>query len=181
MKRFGSMLAAVLAAAALVAALTVGGATAARLISGTSIKNHSIALVKLTFAAQKTLRAGKRGPAGAQGPAGPAGPQGPAGPAGPQGPAGKAGVATYAHVAADGTVLGDSRNVKQSNVSKVGAGAYCLKNLPASLRSAVASTVPGGAAVSAQVRAATAGCDFTVFTVKSGGAGANNAFFVQLA
>lgn len=182
MKRFGSVrtVLAILAGVALAAAISVGGAgaSAAKKISGTTIKNHSIALVKLTFGAQNALRTGKPGPAG---PAGPAGPQGPAGPRGPAGPQGRGGVSTYAHIAADGTVLSDSRNVKQANVQKIGAGAYCLKGLPTSLQSAVASPVAGSAAVSALVRPTTASCDFTIFTVKGGGGAVNNAFFVQLA
>jgi hypothetical protein len=182
MKRFGSVrtVLAILAGAALVAAISVSGAGAAAVkkISGTAIKNHSIALVKLTIGAQNALRTGVPGPAG---PAGPAGPQGPAGPRGPAGPQGRAGVSTYAHIAADGTVLGDSRNVKQANVQKIGAGAYCLKGLANSVQSAVASPVAGSAAVSALVRPTTAGCDFTIFTVKGGGGAVNNAFFVQLA
>ncbi len=57
---------AILAGAALVAAIGVGGAgaTAAKKISGTTIKNHSIALVKLTVGAQKALRTGEPGPDG---------------------------------------------------------------------------------------------------------------------
>ena len=81
---------AVLGGAAVIAAVSVGGATAAKAISGKAIKNHSIALVKLTYAAQSALRTGKAGPQGPAGPAGPAGPQGTQGPAGPQGPRGSA-------------------------------------------------------------------------------------------
>ncbi len=77
-------------------------------------------------------------------------------------------------------MLKDSRNIRQANVQKIGAGAYCLKGL-ASVQSAVASPVAGSAAVSALVRPATAACDFTIFTVKAGGGSVNNAFFVQLA
>jgi hypothetical protein len=185
MKRVGSVriVLAILAGAALVAAITVGGAgaTAVKKISGSTIRNHSIALVKLTIAAQNALRTGKAGPQGPAGPAGAAGPAGPAGPRGPAGPQGRAGVSTYAHIAADGTVLNDSRNVRQANVQKIGAGAYCLKGLSSSIQSAVASPVAGSAAVSALVRPTTAGCDFTIFTVKGGGGVVNNAFFVQLA
>ena len=175
---------AVLGGAAVIAAVSVGGARAAKAISGKAIKNHSIALVKLTYAAQSALRTGKAGPQGPAGPAGPAGPQGTQRPAGPQGPAGPRGtgsVAAYAHVAADGTLLGDSRNLKQSNVKKAGNGAYCLHGLSSSLHSAVASVAFGGSAVSATVRPATSTCDFVIYTVKAGGAPTNNAFFVQIA
>jgi hypothetical protein len=170
------VIAALLVGAALIAGLSVGGATAARLISGKAIKNHSIGLVKLTLAAQRSLRAGKIGPAG---PAGPAGPQGAAGPRGPQGPAGRV-AAAYGHIAADGSVLNDSRNIRQANVKKSGDGVYCLQGL-SEFHSAVASAAFGGSAVSALVRPATVNCSFVIYTVKGGGGNVSNAFFVQLA
>src|SRR5436190_10820141 len=70
-------------AAAVVFALSVGGATAAGLIGGKQIRNHSIGLIDIKRTAQKALH-GQRGLTGA---AGPAGPQGPPGPAGLPGPA----------------------------------------------------------------------------------------------
>lgn len=85
---------------ALIFALTVGGATAASLMSGRRIKNHSIPLKKLTKKARKALK-GARGPRGAEGPQGPPGPpglqgksggQGPPGPSGSRGPAGPRGL-----------------------------------------------------------------------------------------
>jgi hypothetical protein len=174
---------AALVGAAVVAFFSVGGATAAGLISGASIKNHSIGAVKLTFAAQRFLRSGKRGPEGPQGPAGAAGPQGPAGPRGATGPAGPAGhspTPVYAHVASDGTVLADSKNFKQANLNKNGAGSYCVKNLSSSIKNAVASPAAGSNAVSALIRPATAGCDFTVFTVKGNAVKVDSGFFIQL-
>jgi hypothetical protein len=62
-----------------------GAALAGGLISGSQIKNHSIAAKKLTRAAVNALR-GQRGPAGQTGPTGQAGPAGARGPAGPPGP-----------------------------------------------------------------------------------------------
>jgi hypothetical protein len=185
MKRLTSFraIAAVLAGAALIAALSVGGATAAKIISGRAIKNHSIPLVKLTFAAQKSLRTGLPGPQGPQGPAGPAGAQGPAGPKGPQGPTGPAGnsaLLSYAHIAADGSVMSDSKNLRQSQVKKVGVGAYCLMHLSSSIRNAVASPAFGTKAVGALIRSSTPNCDFIVYTVRGGGGVANSAFYVQL-
>ncbi len=56
-----------------------GGAWASGLISGSQIKNHSIAEKKLTTKAIRALR-GHRGPTGPAGPAGSLGPQGPIGP-----------------------------------------------------------------------------------------------------
>jgi len=75
----------IIAAVALFVAL--GGSAAAYtsgLISGSQIKNHSIAEKKLTKKAIKALR-GKRGPQGQTGPQGAAGRQGPTGPQGPNG------------------------------------------------------------------------------------------------
>jgi hypothetical protein len=81
----------VLAALALFVALGGGAAAyASGLISGSQIKNHSIAEKKLTNAAIAALR-GQRGPRGFAGPTGPTGAAGPAGPAGSVGPAGPAG------------------------------------------------------------------------------------------
>ncbi|MGH3055363.1 MAG: hypothetical protein ACRDL7_10345, partial [Gaiellaceae bacterium] len=66
----------VIAAAVLVLALGGGAAAyASGLISGSQIKNHSIAAKKLTKGAIKSLR-GRRGPAGAKGATGPRGPGG---------------------------------------------------------------------------------------------------------
>jgi hypothetical protein len=62
---------------ALFAALS-GGAIAGTLISGSQIKNHSIAAKKLTAGAIQQLR-GHRGPAGPTGAQGTAGASGPAG------------------------------------------------------------------------------------------------------
>jgi hypothetical protein len=73
----------IVAAIALFVALGGGMAIAASgLISGTKIKNHTIAENKLTPSAVSALT-GQTGPAG---PAGPAGPKGASGPAGPPGP-----------------------------------------------------------------------------------------------
>jgi len=91
----------------------VGGGAAAYaggLISGSQIKNHSIAEKKLTRSAINELR-GKRGPRGlpgAVGATGATGATGPAGPAGPQGPGGR--IVTYdaaASATPTVTTLGD--------------------------------------------------------------------------
>jgi hypothetical protein len=90
----------VIAAVALFLALGGGaGAYASGLISGSQIKDHSIAEKKLTKAAISALhgdrrKGGRPGPAGPAGPTGPAGPAGPAGATGPQGPAGPAGTSS---------------------------------------------------------------------------------------
>src|SRR5437868_15277703 len=83
--RFLKHPATVIATVALLVA--VGGGTAAYasgLISGSQIKNHSIAAKKLTKSAIKSLR-GKRGPAGLTGATGATGPQGSQGPQGQPG------------------------------------------------------------------------------------------------
>jgi hypothetical protein len=96
----------IIAVIALFVALGGGAAFASGLISGSQIKNHSIAAKKLTKKAIKSLH-GQRGPRGATGATGATGP------AGPQGPGG-ATVAYYAAAKATptitslGTFLGDT-------------------------------------------------------------------------
>lgn len=78
----------VIAVVALFVALGGGAAAyASGLITGSQIKNHSIAAKKLTAAAVKSLR-GRRGPTGPTGPTGPQGPTGQTGQTGPTGPQG---------------------------------------------------------------------------------------------
>jgi hypothetical protein len=77
----------VIAALALFVALGGGAAWASGLISGSHIKNHSIAAKKLTKQAVKSLR----GHRGARGPVGPTGNTGATGPTGPTGPTGDTG------------------------------------------------------------------------------------------
>lgn len=72
----------VIAAVALFVALGGGAAYASGLISGSRIKNHSIAAKKLTKSAIKSLH-GRRGPRGATGAAGAPGAAGVQGPPGP--------------------------------------------------------------------------------------------------
>ena len=80
----------ILAAVALFVGLGGGAvAYASGVISGSQIKNHSIAEKKLTKNAIKALR-GKRGPHG------PMGPQGPTGATGPQGPNGVVAIKAFA-------------------------------------------------------------------------------------
>lgn len=80
----------VVAALALFVALGGGAAWASGLISGSQIKNHSIAEKKLTKSAIRSLR-GRRGPAGATGAQGITGAQGVQGVQGPPGPKGDPG------------------------------------------------------------------------------------------
>jgi hypothetical protein len=75
----------IIAAVALFVGLGGGAAAyASGLISGSQIRNHSIAETKLTKKAIKALH-GKRGPHGPRGPQGATGPQGAVGPQGPSG------------------------------------------------------------------------------------------------
>jgi len=78
----------VIAALALFVALGGGAAWASGLISGSQIKNHSIAKIKLTKKAISQLHGarGARGPRGATGATGATGAQGVQGPMGPAGP-----------------------------------------------------------------------------------------------
>jgi hypothetical protein len=96
--------------AIIVSAIISAGATAAVLIDGHSIKNHSIPVTKLTAGAVRSLH-GRRGPQGSpgaqgiQGAQGAAGPQGARGPQGVQGVPGPPGLSGYVSgTAADSTV-----------------------------------------------------------------------------
>jgi hypothetical protein len=163
-------------AAAVVFALSVGGATAADLIGGKQIRNHSIGLIDLKRTAHKALR----GQRGAQGPAGPAGPQGPPGPAGLPGPS-QPSTAAYARVTKSGNVMLDfSRNIKQVNVVRTGTGQYCFRGLPLAIKTGVASPSNGGA-TGATVAPPTTNCSFVVSTFASSGKRVDSAFYVQFA
>jgi hypothetical protein len=166
-------------AAAVVFALSVGGATAAGLINGAKIRNHTIGVLKLKKTAVKSLR-GQRGLRGLPGPAGPAGPQGPAGPAGLPGQS-QPSTSAYARVTKSGTVMGAySRNIAQTNVTRTASGQYCFRGLPLSIKTAVASP-SGGGAIGAVVGPATVNCSFVVSTYGPGGKRFDNAFYVQFA
>ncbi len=108
-------------------AFSVGGATAAGLIGGKQIRNHSIGLIDIKRTAQKALH-GQRGARGLVGPAGPdRAAEGLAGPAGVPGPA-QPSTTAYARVTRSGTVMADfSRNIKQVNVVRTAAGQYCFR------------------------------------------------------
>jgi hypothetical protein len=165
-----------LSVGAVVFALSVGGATAAELITGKQIRNHTIGLVDLKRTAAKALR----GQRGLQGPIGPAGPQGPPGPAGLPGPA-QPSTAAYARVTRSGTVMLDfSRNIKQVNVVRTAPGQYCFRGLSLSIKTAVASP-SNGSAIGAVVGPPTANCSFVVSTFASNGKRVDNAFYVQFA
>lgn len=162
-----------LVAAAIVFALSVGGATAAGLITGSQIRNHTIGLIDLKKTAQKALR-GQRGPRGLVGPAGPQGPPGPAGPAEPS-------TVAYARISGQGAVVAaSSKNIKQANVVRTAAGQYCFRGLSISIKSAVASP-SNGKAIGAVVGPATVNCSFVVSTHAPNGARVDNAFYVQFA
>ena len=163
-------------AAAVVFALSVGGATAAGLITGKQIRNHTIGLVDL----KRTAREALRGQRGLQGPAGPAGPQGPPGPAGVPGPAQPSTVA-YARVTRSGALMADfSRNIKQVNLVRTATGQYCFRGLPLSIKTGVASP-SNGSAIGAVVGPPTTNCSFVVSTFASNGKRVDNAFYVQFA
>jgi hypothetical protein len=163
-------------AAALVFALSIGGAEAAGLITGKQIRNHTIGLVDLKRTARKALR----GERGLQGPAGPAGPQGPPGPAGVPGPV-QPSTAAYARVTRSGSLMADfSRNIKQVNLVRTATGQYCFRGLPLSIKTAVASP-SNGSAIGAVVGPPTTNCSFVVSTFASNGKRVDNAFYVQFA
>jgi hypothetical protein len=121
----------IVAALALFVALA-GGASATVLMSGSHLKNHSVAEKKLTKAAIKALR-GQRGPAGPQGAAG------------PQGPAGTA--LAYAHITSTGTLdTNNSSGVTASNYTHNGPGEYCFQGLSFTPHNVVATIDAAGAA-----------------------------------
>jgi|SRR5215216_1766119 len=155
-------------AAALVLALSVGGATAAGLITGRQIKDHSIGIVDLKKKAQALLH-GQRGP------------QGPAGPAGPAGPPGQSSTIAYARVAKTGAVIAaSSRNVAQTNVVRTAAGQYCIRGLNPAIKSAVASPA-GGKAIGAVIGGMTVNCSFVISLHSASGARVDSPFYVQFA
>jgi hypothetical protein len=168
-----------LLAAAVVFALSVAGATAAGLITGKQIRNHTIGLIDLKRTTQKALR-GQRGLRGLPGAAGPAGPQGPPGPAGLPGQSQPSTTAS-ARIAKNGIVLAAySRNIRQANVVRTAQGQYCFRGLSVSIKTAVASPSSGGA-IGAVVGPATVNCSFVVSTFAPGGKRVDSAFYVQFA
>jgi hypothetical protein len=136
---------------ALFVALGSGAAWASRLISGSQIKNHSIATKKLTKSAIKSLR-GQRGPVGQAGPQGPkgapgapgaSGAPGATGPKGATGAMGPAGTArAWALVGGVGVLFrGNSHNVV--SVTHTVPGDYCVEldpSVPASSTSGAVVT-----------------------------------------
>lgn len=119
----------VIAAIALFVALG-GGATAGILISGSHIKNHSIAKKKLTRHAVSDLR-GRRGPRGLTGATG------------ARGPAGTA--LAYAHITASGKFdANHSSGVTAANFTHNGAGKYCFKGLTFTPHNVVATIDAAG-------------------------------------
>lgn len=130
----------VIASLALFVALGGGAFAASGLMSGSHIRNHSIAEKKLTRHAIRALH-GRRGPAGPQGAAG------------PQGPAGTAGSAlAYAHINADGTLdAAHSSGVTVANYKHNGAGVYCFSGLSFTPHNVVATVdaASGGTSMSA--------------------------------
>jgi hypothetical protein len=133
--------------ATLIAALALfvalgGGAWASVLMSGSQIKNHSIAAKKLTRHAIRTLR-GRRGLRG---------PVGPQGPTGRRGPAGAA--LAFAHINTNGTFdASHSSGVTAANFKHNGAGKYCFHGLSFTPHNVVATidATGAGSATSAPV------------------------------
>lgn len=106
----------IIAAIALFVALGGGAAWASGLISGSQIKNHSIATKKLSKKAIKQLK-GNRGPKGATGPAGAPGAAGAPGVAGPPGPPGPSNTDRWNTTATVRDVVGTSSAPDLSNLS----------------------------------------------------------------
>lgn len=112
-----------------------GGAVAGAVISGSQLRNHSVAEKKLTKRAIKALR-------GHRGARGPAGPQGATG---SQGPAGTA--LAYVHITPAGTFdAAGSSGVAATNFTHNGAGKYCFHDLTFTPHNVVATIDAAGAA-----------------------------------
>lgn len=109
----------VIAALALFVALGGGAAWASGLISGSKIKNHSIAEKKLTKKAIRALHGarGARGPKGATGAAGAAGAAGAPGSAGPPGPPGPSNTIRWNSSASVRDVVGTSSGPDLTNLA----------------------------------------------------------------
>ena len=163
-----------IASVALFVALA-GGATAyaSGLISGSQIKNHSIAAKKLTKSAIKSL-SGKRGPAGPTGATGATGPQGAQGTQGPKGDTGAQGVQGIQGIqgiqgdpGAPGTIsVYDASGTSQTNAHTVEGTA--------------ATNVSGNGSVTFTGSAAfTSGTSYVcTLTAESGGPAATNGTFI---
>jgi hypothetical protein len=121
----------IIAAVALFVALGGGAAWASGLISGSSIKNHSIAERKLTKKAIHALRGqrGARGPkgtTGATGATGATGTTGATGPQGPQGPVGPSKMLTWnTTVATPGADFADAHTATLATVGPFTITGYC--------------------------------------------------------
>jgi hypothetical protein len=121
----------IVAALALFVALAGGAGAASVLMSGSHLRNHSVAEKKLTKRAIRALR-GHRGP------------RGPQGAAGPQGPAGTA--LAYAHITSTGTLdETNSAGVTAANFTHNGPGEYCFKGLSFTTKNVVATVDAAGA------------------------------------
>jgi hypothetical protein len=112
----------VIAALALFVALGGGAAWASGLISGSKIKNHSIAEKKLTKKAIRALHGargarGARGATGAKGATGATGATGPMGPAGQTGPAGPSNTIRWNTSSSVRDVVGTSSAPDLSNLA----------------------------------------------------------------
>jgi hypothetical protein len=131
---------------------TAGTATAARLITGSQIKDGSIAKRDLSSAIQARLARGARpGATGARGPAGATGPAGRPGRDGASGRDGAAGTAlAYAHVTRTGAVdAALSKNVPTGNVhfGATNSGIYCFSGLGFAPRNAIATLGADGGGI----------------------------------
>jgi hypothetical protein len=167
----------IIASLALFVALGGGAWAAANsLISGSQIKNHSIAAKKLTRHAIRTLhgRRGARGPAGPQGATG------------PQGPAGNA--RAFAHIKPNGTFdAAHSLGLTAANYNHNGAGKYCFfglsftpHNVVATIDGANAGSSMGAAArvVLGSTNVCPSGVQVAVLTSKSGSLGNFGAYIL---
>jgi hypothetical protein len=98
-------------------------------LTGRDVKDRS--LTPKDFKGSVRGKRGPRGRTGAPGPKGEPGPPGSPGANGAQGPAGPPGAAlAFARINGDGTVVAaHSKGVSNANVTRIGAGGYCIGGL----------------------------------------------------
>ena len=149
----------ILAAVALFVALGGGAAMASGLVSGSQIKNHSIAAKKLTKSAIKSLHGqrgpqglpgatGATGPQGATGATGPQGATGATGATGPQGPAGPSNILTWnTTVATTGASFAAANTVTLATVGPFTLTGYCYLSSGQTLAETDITTSQDGASL----------------------------------
>lgn len=123
MKALGKALAFV----ALLALVGAGSATAAKMVTGKEIANHTVTGKDVKKGSLKVKHLSTGAQDSLKGATGPAGPAGPAGPVGATGLAGKdGGPNRYGEVSSGGVLQEDVRNIDQTQLVHPADGQYCF-------------------------------------------------------